>query len=78
MAGDVLEYLRELVALNGPSGAEEQVAQAIGRIARPLADSVELDPLGNLIVTRRAAGQEARRRVPACGCRSPRIWTRWA
>lgn len=61
MAGDVLEYLRELVALNGPSGAEEQVVQAIARLARPLADRMDLDPLGNLIAVRQAAGPNARR-----------------
>jgi len=65
MAGDVLEYLRELVAVNGPSGAEEQVAQAIGRLARPLADSLELDPLGNIIATRQATAHGARRLILA-------------
>ena len=57
----VLEYLRELVALTGPSGSEEEVVRAIARLARPLADSVELDALGNLIVVRAAARPEARR-----------------
>ncbi len=61
MAGDVLEYLQELVALNGLTGAEEQVAQAIYRLARPLADRVDLDPLGNLIAVRQAANPTARR-----------------
>jgi putative aminopeptidase FrvX len=61
MAGEVVEYLRELVALNGPSGAEEQVVQAIYRRARPLADRVDLDPLGNLIAVRQAADPQARR-----------------
>jgi endoglucanase len=65
MAADVLEYLRELVALSGPSGAEEQVAQTIGRLVRPLADSLELDPFGNLIVVRQATDPEARRLVLA-------------
>lgn len=53
MSTQVLTYLRELVALSGRSGSEEPVMQAIARLARPLVDAVTLDPLGNLIATRR-------------------------
>jgi endoglucanase len=67
MSGELiaLEYLRELVALTGPSGTEQDVIQAIARLARPLADTIELDALGNLIVVRQAADAQARRCVLA-------------
>src|SRR6185312_10748547 len=67
MSGELtaLEYLRELVALTGPSGTEQDVIQAIARLARPFADSVEVDALGNLIVVRRAADPRARHCVLA-------------
>lgn len=65
MAKPVLEYLRQLVTLVGPSGAEEEVVQTIARLARPLVDTVELDPLGNLIAIRQAASSDARRCVLA-------------
>ena len=57
----VLEYLRELVALTGPSGAEEDVARAVARLARPLADTVEVDAFGNVVAIKRAATPDARR-----------------
>jgi tetrahedral aminopeptidase len=56
-----LEYLRALVDLNGVSGAEEDVIRAMVRMARPLADQVEVDPFGNVIATRNAEAPEARR-----------------
>src|SRR5690348_15509002 len=65
MANSVLDYLRELVTLVGPSGAEEEVVQTIARLVRPLVDTVELDPLGNLIAIRHAASPDARRCVMA-------------
>ena len=59
--GPLLSYLRELVALTGPSGGEEDVVRALLRAARPLADSVDLDAFGNVVAVRRAAAEGARR-----------------
>ncbi len=61
MPTPVIEYLRELVALSGPSGAEEDVIRAIAQRVRPLVDTLELDPFGNLIAVRRGATPDARR-----------------
>ncbi|TSA87628.1 M42 family metallopeptidase [Deinococcus detaillensis] len=52
----LFSYLRQLVALTGPSGAEEDVVRVLLRLAAPLADKVEVDAFGNVIATRRAAG----------------------
>jgi len=65
MPTTALDYLRELVELSGPSGAEDDVIRAIARRARPLVDTLELDPLGNLIAVRNASGASARRLVVA-------------
>ncbi len=61
----VLEYLRELVGLTGTSGAEEDVARAVARLARPLVDTVEVDVLGTVAATRHAADPSARHLVLA-------------
>ena len=61
----VLDYLRDLVALTGPSGAEEDIVKAVARQARSLVDTLEVDPLGNLIAVRQAAIEGARRCVLA-------------
>ncbi|MGY2895555.1 M42 family metallopeptidase [Deinococcus sp. UYEF24] len=57
----IISHLRDLVALTGPSGCEEDVARALLRAARPLADSVEVDAFGNVVAVRRAAAEGARR-----------------
>ncbi|AFZ66895.1 M42 family metallopeptidase [Deinococcus peraridilitoris] len=61
----LLAYLRHLVNLTGPSGSEEDVVRAVAQLARPLADTVEVDAPGNVIVTRRAAQDGARRLIIA-------------
>jgi len=65
MATSALEYLRDLVHLSGPSGAEEDVVRAIARRVRPLVDTIELDPFGNLIAVRTSARAGARRCILA-------------
>ena len=65
MTTSALQYLRDLVQLSGPSGAEEDVVRAIARHVRPLVDTVELDPFGNLIAVRQAARPGARRCILA-------------
>ncbi len=61
MPTPVIDYLRELVALSGPSGAEEDVIRAVARLVRPLVDTVDLDSFGNLIAIRQGATPDAPR-----------------
>ncbi len=61
MPTPAIDYLRELVALSGPSGTEEDAIRAIGRWVRPLVDTLALDALGNLIAVRHGATSTARR-----------------
>ena len=51
----MLEALRELSLLNGISGREDEVREYIIDKVRDSADSMEVDPSGNLIVFRRGA-----------------------
>jgi tetrahedral aminopeptidase len=60
-ASPILKYLRPLVDLTGPSGAEEDVARALMRLATPLADTVSMDALGNVVAVRQ--GPEGARRL---------------
>ena len=46
---DMLEVMRRLCALGGPSGYEQDVSQAARELLWPLTDSVSIDPLGNVI-----------------------------
>ena len=46
----MLELVKELCALNGVSGAEEEVRDFIRAKAAPYADSIRTDALGNLMV----------------------------
>lgn len=60
-----LEYLKELVALTGVSGAEEEVVERVVRLARPLVDPLQVDHYGNVIALRSAAACDARTLVVA-------------
>lgn len=53
----MLELIKELCALNGVSGDEDQVREFIRAQAEPYADSIRTDALGNLIVLKK--GQKA-------------------
>lgn len=53
---DILHTLQALNACHGPSGDESQVADAIEQLARPFADDVRRDALGNLIVHKKGSG----------------------
>lgn len=46
----MLDLLKRLCELDGPSGCEDQVRNFIREQAEPWADSIRTDPLGNLIV----------------------------
>ncbi len=61
MTGTALDYLRQLVEPTGVSGAEQDVVRLVTRLARPLADTVEIDPMGNVLAVRHGSGPDARR-----------------
>ncbi|NMB45108.1 MAG: M42 family metallopeptidase [Firmicutes bacterium] len=49
------DIVKELVELYGPTGREEQVAEYIAKIMRPLVDEVYTDALGNLVAVKRGS-----------------------
>lgn len=53
---DLFDLIVKLTGIHGPSGRENGVAAAIGEMAKPFADEVTMDPLGNLIVRRKGNG----------------------
>ncbi len=57
----VMTHLRRLVEATGPSGSEEDVVRLVVQAARALADDVQVDAFGNVIVVREAATPDARR-----------------
>lgn len=53
---DTFELIAKLTSVFGPSGQETGIAQVISDLARPFADEITTDTLGNLIVHRRGSG----------------------
>lgn len=53
---DILKTLQTLNAAHGPSGQERSVAQVIQSLAKPYADDITTDTLGNLIVHKKGSG----------------------
>lgn len=53
---DTFELISKLTAVFGPSGQEKGIAQVISDLARPFADKITTDPLGNLIVRKKGSG----------------------
>lgn len=53
---EIMEYLTALHGCFGPSGQEKQIADRLGELARPMADEVAADTLGNLIVHKEGSG----------------------
>lgn len=51
-----LEMLKMLNTAHGPSGDESGVAKVLADLARPYADTVEVDTMGNLIVHKKGEG----------------------
>ena len=51
-----LELLTELCEVPGTSGREERIRAVVRRELEPLCDSIEVDPLGNLIARRSGGG----------------------
>ena len=54
----MIELLKKLCALPGPSGREEQVRTFIEEYAAPYADKMLTDPMGNLHVFRKGSSSE--------------------
>lgn len=53
---NILETLQMLNTCHGPSGDEGQIADAIEQVARPYADEITRDVMGNLIIHKRGEG----------------------
>lgn len=53
---DILKTLQKINSFHGPSGDEGQVADAIAEFARPYADEITRDVMGNLIVHKKGNG----------------------
>ena len=53
---ELFELIQTLNTAHGPSGDEGAVREAVAGLARPYADEVAADTLGNLIVRKRGSG----------------------
>lgn len=53
---EMLKTLEALCAAFGPSGQEKEIAQVIEDLARPYADEITRDVMGNLIVHKKGSG----------------------
>ena len=60
----MIELVKELCALSGPSGREERVREYIEAYAKPYADKMLTDPMGNLHVFRK--GQNSDKTLMVC------------
>lgn len=52
------EYFKTVGAAFGPSGREQKVREEITRLARPLADEITVDAMGNLICHKKGEGRK--------------------
>lgn len=53
---DTFELLKKINAAHGPSGDEGEVRQVIAELARPFADEIITDTMGNLIAHKKGSG----------------------
>lgn len=53
---DTFELIAKLTAVYGPSGCEKSIAKTISGLARPYADEIATDTMGNLIVHKKGDG----------------------
>ena len=53
---DMMKTLAELTGAFGPSGCENEVSQVIERLAKPYADEITRDVMGNLICRKKGSG----------------------
>lgn len=56
-----MEFLKKLTQLSGPSGAEDEVREAIKAEAIGKCDDMHIDPLGNLIVLKKGTAAEKKK-----------------
>jgi endoglucanase len=53
---NTFELIAKLTAVHGPSGREQAISQVISDLAKPYADEITTDTLGNLIVHKKGSG----------------------
>ena len=53
---ELLELIQTLNAAHGPSGDEGGIREKLAELARPLADEISTDAMGNLIVRKLGSG----------------------
>ena len=53
---DMMKILAELTGAFGPSGCEDEISQVIERLAKPYADEISRDVMGNLICRKKGSG----------------------
>ena len=53
---DMMKTLEELTGAFGPSGCEVEISQVIERLAKPYADEISRDVMGNLICRKKGSG----------------------
>lgn len=53
---ELLELIQTLNAAHGPSGDEGGIREKLAELARPLADEISTDTMGNLIVRKLGSG----------------------
>ncbi|MGB1249988.1 MAG: M42 family peptidase, partial [Candidatus Promineifilaceae bacterium] len=59
----LLEQLKLLTQTPGPSGLESQIAVVIQDLWKPLADSAEIDHMGNVIAIKNGTGDAPRKKL---------------
>ena len=68
----MIELMKQLCALPGPSGCEDAVREFVLEKVKPFADEIKTDAIGNVMVFRKG-----KRRSSARWCCAP-TWTRSA
>ena len=53
--GDMMELMKELILAPGVSGGEDKIAEIIERELKDVADTIERDNMGNIIVTKKGS-----------------------
>ena len=56
MSLSILELISKLTAVHGPSGDEGAVREVIAELAKPFADEITSDVMGNLVVHKKGSG----------------------